>query len=126
MVKLIWGSGEEPGEARREAERAAARRSGDPRKQPYFEHVMQTGARRLRTMFEQGDIEGAVRLIRAARELRQMLNDTACGIAAGVNQHYHGTSAQLNQLQSEIVADADRMFKELLTHYRGDPYRPAR
>jgi hypothetical protein len=125
-MKLIWNSGEEPSAVRREAKRAAARQSGSPSSQPYYEHVMDTAARRLRTMFEQGDIEGAVQLIRAAQELRRMLRDTAEHITGGVNQPHHGTYEQLRRLQVDIVSDPDRMFKQLLTRWQGDPFRPKR
>lgn len=102
------------------------RTAGKPLEQVYCKWIMQKGVERLRTMFAEGDIEGAVRLIRAAQDLRQMLRDTASGIVDGVNRHYYGSDAQLRRLQTEIVADADRMFEELLTHYRGDPYRSKR
>lgn len=123
-MRLIWNSGEEPGEARRKAKREAARQSGIVTQQPYFEHVMEMATRRLRTMFEQGDIEGAVQLVKAAQELRRMLRDTAEHITGGVNQPHHGTPEQLRRLQAAIVGDADRMFKQLLTRWQGDPWLP--
>lgn len=122
MMRLIWNSGEEPGEARRKTKREAARQSGIVTQQPYFEHVMEMATRRLRTMFEQGDIEGAVQLVKAAQELRRMLRDTSDTATDDIP--HHGTPEQLRRLQAAIVGDPDRMFKQLLTRWQGDPWRP--